>query len=192
MDTEKYFGELDNERQRNRRLTLYLGVCIATILVLASSVRAQIGDERTHMLPPEISRPFWLSAKDASPEYFEDMGMFINGLPLNVTPDTVRQACKQYLTYVLPADRDLYKSKCDQDEARVKRDSVSQMFSVRQILTDAAHQRVAFSGTLHTFIGGKPFRRDAAYVMEFTHAAGRFYISNHKEAAPNDPLAKIN
>ena len=189
MDTDKYFGELDMERRKNRKLQLVLAACIAIILIQASSIRAQTGETKTAFLPPEISKPFWISSEDASPEYFEELGMFINGLPLNVTPETVKQACRQYLTYVLPRDRDKYKKKCDEDEARVRRDGASQMFSTRDVRTDARNRRVAFSGVLTSIIGGKAFPSNQTYVMEFVHSGGRFYIANHDKADPNDPFA---
>jgi conjugal transfer pilus assembly protein TraE len=190
MDTDKYFGELDMERRKNRKLQLVLAACIAIILIQASSIRAQTGETKTAFLPPEINKPFWISSEDASPEYFEELGMFINGLPLNVTPETVKQACKQYLTYVLPKDRDKYKKKCDEDEARVKRDGASQMFSTRDVRTDVKNRRVAFSGVLTTIVGGKPFPSNQTYVMEFVHSGGRFYIANHERADSNDPFAQ--
>lgn len=190
MDTDKYFGEMDMEKRKNRKLQWVVAACIAIILIQASSIRAQTGETKTAFLPPEISKPFWISSEDASPEYFEQLGMFINNLPLNVTPETVKEACKQYLNYVLPKDRDKYKKKCDVDEARVRRDGSSQMFSNREVRTDAKNRRVAFTGVLTTIVGGKAFPSNQTYVMEFVPYGGRFYIANHEKADPNDPFAQ--
>lgn len=190
MDKDSYFGELDLARRKNRRLEWVIAVCLAIIFIQAGSIRAQTGETKTAFIPPEIGKPFWLSGADASPEYFEELGQFINGLPLNVTPETVKQACRQYLTYVLPRDRDKYKKRCDEDEARVKRDNASQMFSVRDIRTDARNRRVAFTGVLTTVISGKAFPSNQTYVIEFVHSGGRFYVGNHEKADANDPFAQ--
>ncbi len=137
-----------------------------------------------------MSKPFWISSEDASPEYFEELGQFVNGLSLNVTPETVNQACAQYLKYVLPKDRDRFKKACDLNAARVKRDGASQSFSVGTIRTDAKNRRVAFTGVLTTLIGDVPFRSNDTYVMQFVHADGRFYVANHEKVDPNDPFAQ--
>ncbi len=189
MDTTNYFGQLVSEQRKNTKLQWVLAGCVLVILIQASSIRAQTGETKTSFVPPEITRPFWISGEDASPEYFEQMGQFINLLPLNVTPETVGQACKQYLTYVLPRDRDKYKKQCDLTEARVKRDGASQSFSIANIATDAKNRRVAFTGVLTTIIGDTISRNNESYVLQFVHSDGRFYIGNHEKADPGDPFA---
>jgi conjugal transfer pilus assembly protein TraE len=188
MNTEQYYGELDMEKRKNRRLQWALGACVVSILILSSTIRAQVGKERSAFVPPEITKPFWISSEEASPEYFEQLGPYVNGLTLNVTPETVSTACNQYLTYVLPKDRDKFRKRCDIESARIKRDSASQMFSVREVRTDATHHRVALLGTLTTMISDKTFKNNEAYLIEFVHADGRFYVSNHEKVDANDPF----
>ena len=190
MDTNNYFGELVAAQRKNTILQWVVGGCVAVILIQASSIRAQTGETKTSFVPPEITRPFWISGEDASPEYFEQMGQFINSLPLNVTPETVGQACKQYLAYVLAKDRDAYKKKCDLTAARVKRDGASQSFSLTNIKTDAKNRRVVFTGVLTTIINDSVSRINESYVMQFVHSDGRFYIGNHEKADSNDPFAQ--
>jgi conjugal transfer pilus assembly protein TraE len=190
MDTDKYFGELDMEKRKNRKLQWVLAACIAVILIQASSIRAQTGEVKTAFLPPEISKPFWISGEDASSDYFEQLGQFINGLSLNVTPETVDQACVQYLAYMLPKDRDRHKKRCDVEAARVKRDGASQMFSIKEINTDAKNRRVVIAGVLTTLVSDKPFKSNETYLIEFAHANGRFYVSNHEKVDPHDPFAQ--
>lgn len=190
MNTDNYFGQLDAANRKNSKLQWVVAACVAIILIQASSIRAQTGETKTAFVPPEIQRPFWISSEDASPEYFEQMGQFINSLPLNVTPETVGQACQQYLTYVLPRDRDGYKKKCDFTAARVKRDGASQSFSTGSIRTDAKNRRVVFSGVLTTVISDKVYRNNESYILQFVHSDGRFYIGNHEKADPNDPFAQ--
>lgn len=189
MDSNQFFGELDLEKRKNRRLQLALGACVFIILIQSSTIRAQVGKERTSFVPPEITKPFWLSSEDASPEYFEQLGQFIGLLPLNITPETAETACNQYMTYVLPKDRDKFRKKCDIEAARIKRDNVSQMFSVRELRTDANHRRMAMLGTTLTFIGGKEVSKDSeAYLVEFAHSDGRFYLTNQEKVDVNDPF----
>ncbi len=188
MDSAKYFGELDLEKRKNRRLQWALTACVVIVLVQALTIKSQTGKDRFAFVPPEITRPFWISAEDASQEYFEQLAQFVGALPLNVTPETSSAACKQYLMYVLPKDHDKFKKRCTIEDARIKRDNVSQMFSVENISTDIKRRRVALVGTLSTFIGGKQVIRDkTAYLIEFVHSDGRFYIAN-QEKVPTDDL----
>lgn len=184
MKTDTYFGELELEKRKNRRLQWALAASISAILIQASTIYAQIGDTKTVFVPPEISKPFWLSGEEASTDYFEQLGQFINGLPLNVTPETVHQSCSQYLAYVLPKDRDRHKKRCDVESARVRRDGASQMFATREVQTDQKNRRVVIAGVLTTIISGKAFRSNESYVIEFAHFGGRFYVSNHEKVEP--------
>lgn len=190
MDKDTYMGQLAEAKADIRRLKWILAGCVAAIVVMASTIRAQTGETKTAFVPPEITRPFWISSEDASQEYFEDLGQFINSLTLNVTPETVKRTCDQYLSYVLPKDRDTYRKRCDLQIARVKRDGSSSMFSTKVLRTDLKHKRVAMTGDFVTIVSGKPFPpRLQTYVIEFVHSAGRFYITNHHEADNNDPFS---
>lgn len=189
MQSDQYFGQIERLEGKNKRLQLYLGVCILIILFNAITIRAQVGKDRVNFIPPEISKPFWISSEDASPEYFEQLGQFVGSLPLNITAETAATACNQYLTYILPKDRDRFRKSCDVEAARVKRDNVSQMFSVQEVRTDPKNRRVVLMGTTVTFIGGKAVSKVAeAYRLEFAHRGGRFYLINQERADTSDPF----
>lgn len=188
MESSNYYGELDLEKRKNRRLQQAVAACIVIMLIGISTIRMQVGKDRTAFVPPEITKPFWISSEDASPEYFEQLGQFVNGLNLNVTPETAMAACNQFLLYVLPKDRDKFKKKCDISTERVRRDSASQMFSVSELRTDIKHRRVAISGQLITLINDKTFKDNQTYLIEFVHSDGRFYVSNQEKVDSDDPF----
>lgn len=189
MKSDQYFGELDLEKRKNRRMQIFLGLSVLIILIQTTTIRAQVGKERTTFLPPEITKPFWISSEEASPEYFEQMGEYVNGLVLNVTPETVGTRCDQFLTYILPRDRDAAKKKCDISVSRIKRDNASQMFSLRETRTDPKKHRVALIGNTATYISDKRVSNNSeAYLIEFAHADGRFYVSKQQLVAQDDPF----
>jgi conjugal transfer pilus assembly protein TraE len=140
-------------------------------------------------MPPEISKPFWISGTDASPEYFEELAQFVGSLTTNITPETAAMSCNQFLLYILPKDRDKFRAKCDLEISRVKRDNVSQMFSLREVRADAKNKRVALFGTTLSFVGGKQLTKEAeVFLIEFAHYNGRFYVINHEKTDPEDPF----
>lgn len=189
MDSNAFFGEIDLERRKNRRLQWALGICVIVILIQTTTIRAQVGKERVQFVPPEITKPFWISSEDASPEYYEQMGQYVGLLPLNVTPETAATACNQYMTYILPKDRDRFRQKCDIEIARIKRDSVSQMFSVRELRTDVKRRKVVLIGTTLTFIHSKEVSKNTeAYLIEFAKSNGRFYVVNQEKVDVEDPF----
>lgn len=189
MKSENFFGELDLANRKNRILQIVLGICIVIVFVQAVTINRQTGQDRTVFVPPEITRPFWISGEEASAEYFEQLGQFVGSLPLNVTPETIGAICRQYLNYVLPNDRDKFQKRCSVEQARVKRDNISQLFSVREVQSDAKTKRVALMGTLSTFIGEKRVSlENTAYLIEFAHRDGRFYVVNNEKVSAEDPL----
>ncbi len=189
MKSENFFGELDAANRKNKILQIVLGVCVLIILIQSLTISKQTGRDRVAFVPPEITRPFWISGEDASSEYFEQLGQFIGSLPLNVTQDTVAQACGQFLTYVLPRDRPKFKKRCTIEEARIRRDNISQLFSIREVKSDARNKRVALIGTLSTFIGEKRVSfEETAYLVEFAHSDGRFYVINNEKVNKDEPF----
>ncbi|MBB3221704.1 TraE/TraK family type IV conjugative transfer system protein [Pseudoduganella umbonata] len=188
MHGEEFINELDRVKTSVRRHQAAIGALIVLALVQACSIQRQSGNERQHFLPPEISRPFWLAGREASSEYFEDMGQFINGLPLNITPETVETACSAYLRYVLPRDRAKYQRRCDAEAKRIKRDSAVEWFSIESVRSDARLRRVVLEGMHQTIINDKRFRPTRrTYLIEFEHADGRFYVGTHEKVEDNDP-----
>lgn len=188
MRGEEFINELERAKTSIRRHQAAIAGLILLALVQAGSIHRQSGNERQHFLPPEISRPFWLAGTEASPEYFEDLGQFINGLPLNVTPETVETACRTYLRYVLPRDRTRYQRRCDAEAKRIKRDNAVESFSIQSVRTDARRRRVVLEGMHQTIINDRrfaPARR--TYLIEFEHADGRFYVGTHEKVDDNDP-----
>lgn len=187
MHGEEFINELDRAKTSVRRHQAALAALIVLALLQAGSIYRQSGSERQHFLPPEISRPFWLAGTEASAEYFEDLGQFVNGLVLNVTPETVDMACRAYLRYVLPRDRNKYQSRCDVEARRVKRDNAAESFSLRSVRTDPRRHRVVLEGTQVTIINDKHFKARRTYLIDFVHADGRFYVGTHEKVEDHDP-----
>lgn len=190
MNEQEYFGTIARQKKTIHRQGWWLSLLILVTVVQALTIRSNTGDERQAFIPPEISRPFWVSATDASQSYFEDLGQFINSLPLNVTPETIGKACSQYLTYILPRDRDIYQRKCELQEMRVKRDGASSMCATKEIQTDLKHRKVAITCQLTSIVSGQAFPPGTkTFTMEFVPFGGRMYITNHEEVNPDDPFA---
>jgi len=179
MEQALYTGTIEQLRERNRLLLWAVAGAVLTALVEAIALLQVIGSERQHFVPPEITRPFWIAGGTASAGYFEDMALFLHGLSMNVTPESAQAACKQYLGYVQPADRNLYQQRCDATAARLKRDNASQLFAVSELATNAVQRTVELDGTLTTLIGDKPFKEKQRYRMVFDYQKGRFYVSEH-------------
>ncbi len=189
MHGEEFINELDRAKSSVCKHQVAVAGLVLLALLQAGSIYRQSGSERQHFLPPEISRPFWLAGQEASAEYFEDLGQFVNGLPLNVTPETVDAACRAYLRYVLPRDRNKYKARCELEAKRVKRDNTAESYSVRAMRTDARRHRVVLEGTHVTLINDKHLSTRRTYLIDFVHADGRFYVGNHEKVDDHDPRA---
>jgi conjugal transfer pilus assembly protein TraE len=191
MTPERYFSDLELERRRNKRLMMFLGLALLVILVQSCQNLKNTGNEVARFIPPEIHKPFWVSANNASPEYFEQLGLYLISLTLNVTPENAQTLLNQQMQFVAPAQRDAVKKAGDAAIARLKRDNASTMFALQETRHDTSGRRVAFIGYLHTYIDGKQVSRTAkAYLLEFAAAEGRFYMIRNEEVNPNEPFAE--
>ena len=176
-----------------RRAALLLaGLLAASMLAnLALAVLAtQLAQrERVVLVPPTISKTFWLDEARVSPEYLEQMGWFLAQLVLNVTPQSVDQQARVLLQYAAPQNHGLLRAQLAAAAQRLRRDGASTLFSVQEIAVDEQGQRVGLRGQLATFIGERRVSEHArGYAIDLQYAAGRIHIKAFRETNPNDPL----
>lgn len=182
-------SDLAGARRAALLLAVVLGASMLTNLALALLAAQLAQRERVVLVPPTISRSFWVEDERAAPEYLEQMGWFLAQLVLNVTPQSVEQQSRLLLNYASPDAHGALRSQLEASAQRLRRDGASTLFSVQAITVDEASQRVGLRGQFATFIGERRVSEHArGYALELRHAAGRIHLKAFRETDPNDPL----
>lgn len=171
---------------------LFLGLLAASVLGNVLMAVAVLTADRTHretLVPPSISKTFWVEDSKVSESYLEDMGLFVIRLALDVTPISVDFQHTQLLKYALPAAYGSLQKEMNANAARMKELNVSTFFSITAHAPKEATQQVVYSGILSTMLGDKIINTEnKAYIVTFKQSNGRIYVTELRETNPLAPF----
>ncbi|MRV70570.1 type IV conjugative transfer system protein TraE [Duganella sp. FT92W] len=191
MDEARYKADLKDLRSRNRRQGFAIGGLIATLLLTLSTLNQTIGSVRTVVVPPSITKSFWVTSDKASNEYLEQMGGYMAWLILDVTPSTIKWKTDTLLTYVGPENAGAMKIKQEVEAERLKRLNGSTYFLLQQLTPDETKQSIVMVGRLRTQINGMDTSTEQkSYLAEFHVKGGRMHLKQFLEV-PNNGHASL-
>ena len=181
-------GEVASTRRAALLLMVVLAISLLTNILLAILSLHLTGRERTVLVPPTISKTFWLDAESVGGEYLEQMAYFLIQLTLDVTPQSVDHQARVLLQYASPAAYGDLHSTLSAAAERLKRDGASTVFNPQEFTVDQTAMRVGVRGQLTTFIGERRVSDNAkGYALEFEYRGGRIFLKALRETNPNDP-----
>ena len=183
MEYERHKNDLRVQVRANRTLGAIAVFQGLAIFVLGFVVAAQLGTERTIVVPPSIERTFWVTKDKASREYLEQMAAYVAWLVLDVTPSTVDWKRNQLLEYVAPDDYAALKTQMDLEADRLRTNNAATSFLVQQLTADEKDQSVILAGRLRKQINGTDISEPATrfYRAQFKYAGGRVHVKSFKE-----------
>jgi len=166
-------------------LVLFMGLTV----LLAATLAVRSNNVRTVLVPPVVSKSFWVDDATVSPEYLEQMALFLAQLIYNVTPANADYNTRVLLNYAAPS---LYGALRQQGEAtarRLRADNATTLFGVRAVTHDSRMLGVALHGVLSTYINDKRVAEaPKVYLFKFALSGGRLYVTSIVETSDADPL----
>ena len=182
MDFDRLSGDLKDMRRRNRGLGLAVGALAAGMLLALAIIINLLGTVRTVVVPPSLSKSFWVTNDRASSEYLEQMGSFVAWLILDVTPSTIDWKKDILLGYVDPAQYGPLKTRQEVEAERLKRINAATAFAPQQLVASEDTQSLVVRGRLRTLVNGYETANDLkAYRIDFGHAGARMHVIGFKE-----------
>ena len=145
------------------------------------------GSEKTILVPPVISKTFWVHGDEVAPEYIEQMSVYFVQLALNANPVNVDYQYNLLLQHVTPRAYSELKSELMLAAEKIKEDNIAQAFypSEVSVLENAA----TLKGRLVKMIGNKVTSDDfATYVIKFSYEGGRLYVSSFKHKVADEAV----
>jgi conjugal transfer pilus assembly protein TraE len=176
--------QLDISTERAALLgSILVSACLGFYLVTHKTV------ERTILVPPEISRTMWIEGDQVSAEYLEDMASFIAQLILNTTPMGVDHQGAVLKRYACSDGYGILDSLIRQSALRLKQDSATTLFSIRQMRVDRVNKKIAMQGVQSVFVGERAVgQENKTYVMALAMPAGKLCVKDFYESTAKDPL----
>lgn len=163
-----------------------IGMLIGNLLLILAVIGKE---ERTIITPPALSKAFWVSGGNASPEYLEQMALWFASLALNISPANVDYSNEVFMRYVVPDSHGRMKSVMAAQSGRIKRNNASQTFYLSRYKIDPDKMQVALSGKLKKWVGETAVpAEEKTFRIRFRMESGRILVSEFKEAKWDDPF----
>nr|WP_297383305.1 type IV conjugative transfer system protein TraE [uncultured Roseateles sp.] len=182
MDFDRLNGDIKELRRRNRGLGLIVGALAGGHILALIVILNLLGSVRTVVVPPSISKSFWVTRDKASSEYLEQMGSFVAWLVLDVTPASIDWKKDILLGYVEPEQHGELKTRQELEAARLKRINGATYFTPQQIVPSEDAQTVVISGRLRTLVNNLETANELkTYLAEFSYSGARMHLKTFKE-----------
>ncbi|APA68809.1 type IV conjugative transfer system protein TraE [Janthinobacterium sp. 1_2014MBL_MicDiv] len=182
MKLETFQDDLGALRRRVFDQRLAIGI-LSVCLVLALTIIFRIaGPQRTTVVPPNITKTFWIEDDKASNEYLVQMASYVAYLILDVTPKSIDWKKDTLLGWCLPENAGSIKTRQDLEAARLKRLNASTYFQMQQLVPDEETQSVTMTGYLKTQVNGANTSDNLkTYRADFIFRSGRVHLKDFKE-----------
>ena len=157
--------------------TLRFVVSALAIVVIAQMIFIGIiiGKQKTIVLPPRVSRSFWVAGNRVSQGYLIQMGDYLSQTVLNFTPKDYKEQLGNFMVYVLPARYKAINTALESQIKSVTTLGVSSVFYPTRTIIKG--NTLTVTGVTHRFKGGKLTGSQEIVVLGYRIVNGRFYIS---------------
>ena len=185
-----------NSAVLHSQLRLYRLLCFVLSLVLLGGV-VILGfvllRETIRIVPPEIRRPYEIGANYANKDYLAEMSAYVLSSVLTVTPDTVDYNTKVILKMTHPDGYATLKTALEASAARLKRERITTIWSLRSEVVDERNLTLKASGSLKTYIADKLVSESPKdYFVKFlVTTSGRLYVTKIEEIVKSEAAAGI-
>ena len=153
----------------------------ALVLLLAAGliVNGQFfKKDRVVIVPPYISQPFTVSEKKVSPEYMEQMAVFLGSFATSFTPANITYNVSTFLKYVDDSNYKPVKTALMGQKAKVEAEGVTQSFFPQKAICYEKENTVDVIGNSIRYVQDKK-------IFEGREGA----IGSHSPISPNPAFA---
>jgi conjugal transfer pilus assembly protein TraE len=128
-----------------------LALLMAIGLILNASIFKT--RERIIVVPPQVSKEFWIEKNRVSPAYLEQMGVFFATLGGNLSPVNAGYNVNAFLDYIAPENFASVKAELASQALYITKNNITQAFFPSSINVNEAENRVRVEGETIRNIG---------------------------------------
>jgi conjugal transfer pilus assembly protein TraE len=171
-----------------------LAISLLSNLFISGAFLVQDHTVRTLLVPPTITKSFWVDGHELGPEYLEQMGLWVVQQYASVTPSSIDFQNSQILKYVHPTVHGNLAIRFKIAAQKIKADSLSKYFFPREVRLSEIGKMVAFVGVQETWIADKkvPDSVAKAYLVAFEYDGSNVTIKELRETNPDAPFDAPN
>jgi len=159
---------------RTFQFVLFVSLLVNLFLVIGVAGLAY-RSTKTILVPPTITKTFWVDGENIDPVYLEQMTTYVIQLFASYTPTSIAYQNSVLLTLVDPKAFPDLSLAMKQNELRVKGQNLTQVFYPIEIQMDTKKNSAVLIGTQKRFIGEKSLggAERKAYLVRYGSHLGR-------------------
>lgn len=169
-------SSLSRERKRSVALVVLLVIALGVIY-------KQTGNVISTIVPPTIHQSFWVSHDQMSPQYLEEMGVWVGMLSSNYTPKTIDYSLDKIKTLVSPSVYGELEVEFEAKKQYVKKNNISSVVQISDVKINPDTSSVVVLGHKQTWVGDKKTPdQPIAIKVSFEYTAGYIRLASLQEA----------
>lgn len=189
MKLEKFTADIQARGGVTKAFQLILLMSLLTNVLMAGAFFTMDRSVRTVLVPTEISKTFWVDGHNLSPEYLEQMGVWVIQQYATVSPGSVDFQTGQILKYVHPSVHGDLTRRFQRSAQKMKADNISKVFMPREIRMSQEAKSVVLLGTLTSWVADKRVSDELkAFRVTFEYDGSKVFINELKETNSKDPF----
>ena len=170
--------------QRNAALVVSGLMALSNVILVGAYV---MKGERTVLVPPQITREFWIEGGEVSKEYLEEMGLWMSTFLLEMNPTTASYKHKVLLKYVSSEVYGALKAQFLKDEDHYKDLQLSTSFKPQDVNADKDAMIVEVQGVLSSYMAsGKVQDVPHVVTLKFSRRGAGLVLEELKGRVAND------
>jgi len=174
---DKYKFKLDKYIYENWTFRIVTLVLVAVIVFQSYIIAQKAQNQRVIVLPPKVTKEFWVTGNKISKSYLEQMGQFVAFYLFNVSPNTAKTSIENILAYVEPQFYSKVKALLYEQVNYITQNDISRVFYPSVVKIEPGVIKVI--GIIKDIIGNKVVNQQQVELnIGYTIKEGRFWINS--------------
>ncbi len=153
-----------------------LSIIMAVSLIIAVLFAVQ-KKQRVIVIPPQVTKEFWIDQDQASPELMEQTAVFLSSLLGNISPQSAEFSVTTFSKWYLDSGKKEIREELEAQASYIKKNSITQSFFPARTIVDDINGQVSVEGLLTTAIGSVKASSDKViYRIKFYTKAYRLWV----------------
>jgi len=166
MRLSKFLERWENCLRENTFLKIAI-LLLSLALIANGQLKRPV---RVIVVPPEVKKPFWVEKNRVSPEYLEQLAIFLVTFNANYSPSSIDYNIKTLRHYISPKAYARIEQELLVQKVKIKQNRIAQSFFPREAVTYHGRQTVDVLGTVYRFVQNKEiFKGKAGYRVTLSY-----------------------
>jgi conjugal transfer pilus assembly protein TraE len=184
MRSFKYFSDFERLAKEVRFQVLIIFSLLFIVFLEGILLYMAARDKVVVVIPPKVDKEFWVSGKNISYAYIEQVAVYLADSLLSVSPPTVDQSISRIMPFLTtdPAQVKEIRDSFAGYAKAVKDNDWYQVFYPMKIMVDEQRQRIDVYGMLRKMTGNIYVGQESNKVISFNYEVrgGRLIITGVK------------